>query len=290
MSQIDILMEAGVVHYLDRLGEPFLFLEERIVTVTTAGVRPFTNTLPKVLFVIEGTICHRFDEGRTERLQAGDGLVNLGAFRQTYLPLSPPRASRIRVLRLTFAPGFPDGSGTTDDFVRQVLRRLPAKGILSDGPADWIAEMRRELKHPRRDCRPRINALARVALIDLARSSGRQGSRDFSDARAGERLCDMISQYLEKHLGEPLTLSDIARAVDRSEEHIARTFRKHHRRTIFAELLRLRTERARYLLLCSDLNMTAIAGQCGFASPAHFSRTFRQQTGMSPTECAAQFR
>lgn len=283
-------MEAGVAFYLDRLGEPFLFLEERVVRVTTAEVRSFTNSLPKVLFVIEGAILHRFDEGRIERLQAGDGLVNLGAARQTYLPLAPPRVSQVRVLRLTFAPGFREGPGMSDDFVRQILRRLPAKGILAGGPADWIAEMRRELKHPRRDSRARVHALARAALIDLVRALDRQGSREISAARAGERLCDLISQFLEKHLREPLTLRDIARAVDRSEEHVARTFRQHHRRTIFAELLRLRTERARYLLLCSDLTMTAIAGECGFATPAHFSRTFRQQTGMSPTECAAQFR
>lgn len=283
-------MEAGVVFYLDRLGEPFLFLEERIVRATTADVRTFTNSLPKIVFVIEGAILHRFDEGRVERLQAGDGLVNLGAARQTYLPLAPPRVSQIRVLRLTFAPGFPGGTGTADDFVRQILRRLPVRGILPDGPADWIAEMRRELKHPRPDSRPRIHALARAAVIDLVRSRAHQGAREISTACAGERLCDQISQYLEKHLREPLTLSDIARAVDRSGEHIARTFRQHQRRTIFAELLRLRTERARYLLLCSDLNMTAIAAECGFATPAQFSRTYRQQTGMSPTECAAQFR
>jgi AraC family transcriptional regulator len=150
--------------------------------------------------------------------------------------------------------------------------------------------MRSELRAPRRDSRQRVHALARAALIDVARTldAGPGGTTIRPDS--GERLCDAVAQHLEQHLSSPLALADIARAVDRSEEHIARVFRRLRKRTIFAELQRLRIERARYLLLCSELSMTAIARECGFSTAALFSRTFRVHTGMSPTECAAQYR
>ncbi|MFZ4682427.1 MAG: helix-turn-helix domain-containing protein [Terrimicrobiaceae bacterium] len=277
-------MEAGVVHYLDRLGDPFLFLEERIVTVTTAGIHQFTNSLPKILFVIEGTIHHRFDAGRLERLRAGDVLINLRSSRQTYLPVSPTRASYVRVLRLTFP------AARENEFARQVLSRLPQKGIALCPLPAWVPEMRSELRSRRWDSRQRIHALARAALIDVTRILEKgSGEGKFPPDRGG-RLCETISLHLENHLGSHLTLADIARAVDRSEEHIARVFRQERKRTIFEELQRLRIEKARYLLLCSELNMTAISRECGFSSPAHFSRTFRSHAGMSPSECASQFR
>ena len=277
-------MKGEVVHYLDRLGEPFLFLEERIVTVTTAKVHPFTNSLPKILFVIEGTVFHRFEEGRPERLQAGDVLINLGAFRQTYLPGPSSRAARIRVLRLTF----PDSRD--NEFARKILSRLPRKGIAACPLPVWVAEIRSELRNRRRDSRQRVHALARAALIDVIRTleSGSDAGRARPDT--AERLSEAIALHLENHLQSPITLSDIARAVDRSEEHIARVFRQQRKRTIFAELQRMRIERARYLLLCSELSKTAISRQCGFSTPAHFSRIFRAHTGMSPSECAAQYR
>lgn len=275
-------MKAGVVHFLDRLGEPFLFLEERVVTVTTPEIRKFTNGLPKILFVVEGRIFHRFDEGRVEKLQAGDILINQAAFRQTYLPVSPPRASRIRVLRLTFAPD------RESEFTRLILPRLPQKGVAACPLTLWVAEMRKELRSPRPDSRQRIHALARAALVDVARTF--DAGRAETAAEGGERLCDAVAQHLDQHLSEPLTLADVARAVDRSEEHIARVFRQRRKRTIFAELQRLRIERAHYLLLCSELSMTAIARECGFSTPALFSRTFRARTGMSPTEWVARHR
>ncbi len=275
-------MEPGVIHFLDRLGAPFLFLEERIVTVTTPEIRKFTNALPKILFVVEGRILHRFDEGRAEKLQAGYILFNQGAFQQTYLPVSPPRASRVRVLRLTFTPD------RDSEFAREILAGLPQKGVAPCPLTQWVAGMRRELQSPRPDSRQRIHALARTALIDAARAL-ESGPIEAATDRS-EQLCDAISHHLDQHLASPLTLADVARAVDRSEEHIARVFRQRRNRTIFAELQRLRVERARYLLLCSRLSMTSIARECGFSTPALFSRTFRVQTGMSPTECAAEYR
>jgi AraC-like DNA-binding protein len=46
--------------------------------------------------------------------------------------------------------------------------------------------------------------------------------------------------------------------------------------------------RAKQLLTDGMLTVSAIAEQCGFSSVYHFSRAFKQTTGLSPTAYAKQ--
>jgi transcriptional regulator GlxA family with amidase domain len=48
------------------------------------------------------------------------------------------------------------------------------------------------------------------------------------------------------------------------------------------EILRVRTERARALLLETDLTLSAVARQCGFGSAKYFGDAFQRQTGTTP--------
>ena len=49
-------------------------------------------------------------------------------------------------------------------------------------------------------------------------------------------------------------------------------------------LIHLRINAAREMLIRSDQSITEIAFACGFCSSQHFSNTFRQKTGYSPSE------
>src|SRR5262249_21940724 len=67
-----------------------------------------------------------------------------------------------------------------------------------------------------------------------------------------------------------------------SVAHFARGFKRTLGEPPNAYLTRLRLERARNLMLFSDLSLAEVARACGFADQAHFSRRFRQRTGQSP--------
>jgi AraC family transcriptional regulator len=123
----------------------------------------------------------------------------------------------------------------------------------------------------------RLNALARLIFLHLIHNLPGQ------PATSGGPLLEQIELFLENNLHRPLELGEVARAVDRSEEHVARFFRKQRGLTVFGELRRLRMRRAQYLLLCSELDVTRIAEQTGFATLAHFSRTFKEEAGTSPS-------
>jgi transcriptional regulator GlxA family with amidase domain len=45
----------------------------------------------------------------------------------------------------------------------------------------------------------------------------------------------------------------------------------------------MRLERAKWLLVHSNLSITKIAIDCGFADTSHLTRTFKQQCGELPT-------
>ena len=55
-------------------------------------------------------------------------------------------------------------------------------------------------------------------------------------------------------------------------------------------LLNQRIQRATYLLINTTLSITDIAGECGFSNLYHFCRTFKQRTGLTPSEYAAKNR
>ncbi len=85
---------------------------------------------------------------------------------------------------------------------------------------------------------------------------------------------------------EPLTLSFVAREVGVHPAHLARTFRQQEGVSIGEYVRRLRIERATGELAGSSASIAGIGLRAGFFDQSHFSRVFRQHTGMSP----AQFR
>jgi AraC family carnitine catabolism transcriptional activator len=89
---------------------------------------------------------------------------------------------------------------------------------------------------------------------------------------------------MEQHLDEPLSLAQLRQATGLSLRQLERLFRQHFERTPTRYYLDLRLERARTLLEYSDLSILQVAVACGFASLAHFSRTYRAWAGRSPRE------
>jgi AraC family transcriptional regulator len=72
--------------------------------------------------------------------------------------------------------------------------------------------------------------------------------------------------------------------------HLARTFRAHYRCSIGDFVRRLRVERASCELTDTDTPMADIALGLGFFDQSHFSRVFKDQTGLTPTEFRAASR
>ncbi len=67
-------------------------------------------------------------------------------------------------------------------------------------------------------------------------------------------------------------------------------FLKQYKLTPKQYILQMRIQKAKQLLEESPFTVAAISEKCGFSNPYHFSRAFKQRTGLTPTQYAAQNR
>jgi len=89
--------------------------------------------------------------------------------------------------------------------------------------------------------------------------------------------------YIEMHLGERITLSDIADSCGLTTFAFSRAFKKEFGITFQEYLIRLRIDKAQQLLANPRLSVTDVAGAAGFGDLSHFTRTFRRYVGTSPS-------
>jgi transcriptional regulator GlxA family with amidase domain len=87
---------------------------------------------------------------------------------------------------------------------------------------------------------------------------------------------------MEASLGEPLRLADIADVAAMAPFHFLRAFKELFGVTPHRYLVARRLERAKRLLLTTDLSVTEVGLSVGFDSLGSFSSLFRRRTAASP--------
>jgi AraC family transcriptional regulator len=91
-----------------------------------------------------------------------------------------------------------------------------------------------------------------------------------------------VIEFVDDNLRNDLTLDAIAAAVALSPGHFAHAFRQTTGVAPHRYVLERRVERAKALLLQSDLPITQIAQLVGCSSHSHFSVLFNRVTGVTP--------
>lgn len=97
-------------------------------------------------------------------------------------------------------------------------------------------------------------------------------------------------EYLERHLGENLSLEQVCRDNYLGRSQLQKLFHEHTGGGVMEYFGRLKINAARRMIRAGRYNFTQIAALCGFQSVHYFSRRFRQLTGMSPSEYAQSVR
>lgn len=95
------------------------------------------------------------------------------------------------------------------------------------------------------------------------------------------RLSQVI-QMMEANIEEPISPSVLARDVGLSTRQLERLFRRYLNRSPKRYYMELRLQKARNLLMQTDMSVINVALACGFASPSHFSKCYRAQYNTTP--------
>ena len=96
------------------------------------------------------------------------------------------------------------------------------------------------------------------------------------------KTVEQVQTYIHKHYTQPLTLSGIAAEFYVSPTYLSRLFKKHLSLSFIEYLNSVRTAAARKMLEQTDKKISVVAEECGFSTTAHFSRLFKEYTGMPP--------
>lgn len=91
-----------------------------------------------------------------------------------------------------------------------------------------------------------------------------------------------VIQRMEQAIEDPVSPAELARDVGMSTRQLERLFRRYLSRSPKRYYMELRLQKARNLLMQTDMSVINVALACGFASPSHFSKCYRAHYNTTP--------
>ena len=159
------------------------------------------------------------------------------------------------------------------DFVRLFV---PGEATVLYGPVPWTRRLRTLLEMmrtamPEQDYPGGLYLLLILHYVEqecLAESS--------AVARPRNETVEQVCAYLAANYRQKFSLTEVAARFYLSPYYLSRLFRRVTGQSIVDYLNNRRIESAQKLLETTELSISAIAEQTGFASAAHFRRVFRE--------------
>ena len=123
------------------------------------------------------------------------------------------------------------------------------------------------------------------ALAHLSRKGqGNSGQQHHSVGGLSRSNRSRLEEHIRVHLGDTITLGDLARIAGLTTRHLSRAFRASFSEAPMQYIVALRLERAMRMLIQTRATVTEIALDCGFSHSQHFAASFSKTVGCSPSE------
>ena len=157
----------------------------------------------------------------------------------------------------------------------------PSMATFASGPARRIADLgtfavERFIDAPFNEESAR--ALAQLVLVENSQWEDRDANPALPAA------LEAMMAYARAHLGATLSVSEVAQAGDCSPTTAQRLFNVHTGVSLRVWIRQLRLREAAHLLRSSGLRINEIADMVGFNDPLYFSRAFRAEHGVPPSQ------
>ena len=96
------------------------------------------------------------------------------------------------------------------------------------------------------------------------------------------------NEILHAQFSENIRLKDLAKSVGVHPVHLARVFRRFNQCSVGEYMRKLRVDFASQELIRTERPLVDISSEAGFSDQGHFSRIFKQHTGLTPAEFRKQ--
>jgi AraC family transcriptional regulator len=102
------------------------------------------------------------------------------------------------------------------------------------------------------------------------------------DAQLSRRRLRRVIDYIQNNLAEDLSLAELAQVIGMSPSHFKIVFKQSVGTPVHQYVIARRVEYAAELIGRSELPLSAIALQAGFANQSHMARCMRRSIGITP--------
>ena len=110
-------------------------------------------------------------------------------------------------------------------------------------------------------------------------------SNENLSGHTNKKTVNQIVTYIKSNFQEKdICLDIIAKNVHLSPAYVSAMFKKEKNINISDYIIKIRIERAKYLLMTTDMKTYEISEEIGYVNSQYFSVLFKRNTGASPTE------
>lgn len=159
----------------------------------------------------------------------------------------------------------------------------PGSQMLLYGPVQWSSRLR-TLLNLMRSAAGEPDSPGMIYLSLLLHYIEQECRAERQPTRPRNETVEQICAYLAANYQQKLSLTDVAARFYLSPYYLSRLFRRVTGQSIVDYINGRRIEAAQRLLETTELNISAVAEQTGFASAAHFRRVFRETMGVGPLQ------
>jgi AraC family transcriptional regulator len=162
------------------------------------------------------------------------------------------------------------------DRLRECLGAVELDSSLHEGDLAWLA-MRLYREHREADACSML--IIEGLVLEMLALVGRM--KDVRDPHGPPWLA-RVTELLNEEFRSNLKVQDIANEIGVHPFHLSRVFRTVHRQTIGEYVQKLRVDYACRQLALPQNDLATVALCSGFADQSHFTRVFKNVTGMTP--------
>lgn len=165
------------------------------------------------------------------------------------------------------------------------LSALAGRSITPDDDTlKLLAVLLEEAQNPDAYSESMILAILETVLYRLLRAHS--STEPVEKTSAENRIIRRAQQYVSAHVCDKLSVPIVAQMAGVSPSYLTALFHKHLRLSPGEYIRRVKLQKSKQLIREGKLNFTEIAEALSYSTVHHFSRQFKDNFGISPTEYA----
>ena len=97
-------------------------------------------------------------------------------------------------------------------------------------------------------------------------------------------IIEIAVEYIKNNFQKDISLDEVSKTVNISPYYFSKIFKEGTGKNFIEYLTDIRIEKAKELLSTTEYSMKEICSMCGYSDPNYFSRSFKKNVGVTPTE------